>query len=151
MTNEATLEKMQQMKLTGMLAAFRQSMQTSFAQNFTADELLAHLVDAEWDDRHNRKLTRLLKNANFRYKASFEKIDFSGPRQLDKNLLLRLSACDWLSKAENMLITGATGVGKSFIASALGHQACLSGFKVLYFNSLKLFSRLKFAKADRNL
>ena len=148
MTNEATLDKLQKMKLTGMLAAFRQTMETNFARNFTADELLAHLVDAEWDDRHNRKLERLLKNANFRYKASFEKIDFSQARELDKNLLLRLSGCDWLSKAENVLITGATGVGKSFIASALGHQACLSGFKVLYFNNLKLFSRLKFAKAD---
>lgn len=148
MTNEATLNKLQQMKLTGMLAAFRQTMASNFARNFTADELLAHLIDAEWDDRHNRKLARLLKNANFRYKASFEQIDFSQPRELDKNLLLRLSGCDWLSKAENVLITGATGVGKSFIASALGHQACLNGFKVLYFNSLKLFSKLKFAKAD---
>ena len=74
MTNEATLNKLQQMKLTGMLAAFRQTMASNFARNFTADELLAHLVDAEWDDRHNRKLARLLKNANFRYKASFEQI-----------------------------------------------------------------------------
>ena len=149
MTNEATLDKLQRMKLTGMLAAFRQTMETHFAQNFSADELLAHLVDAEWDERHNRKLARLLKNANFRYKASFEKIDFSQSRELDKNLLLRLSACDWLRKAENVLIIPMNrDVGKSFIVSALGHQACLSGFKVLYSSSLKLFSKLKFAKAD---
>ena len=90
----------------------------------------------------------LLKTANFRYKATFEQIDFSQPRKLDKNLVLRLSRCQWLNKAENVLITGATGVGKSFVASALGHQACLEGFRVLYFNTLKLFSKLKFAKAD---
>lgn len=148
MTHQATLEKMQQMKLTGMLHAFRQTMETNFAHNFTPDEIVAHLVDAEWEERQNRKLARLLKNANLRYKASFEQIDFNQPRKLDKNLLLRLSHCQWLNKAENVLITGATGVGKSFIASALGHQACLNGFKVLYFNSMKLFSKLKFAKAD---
>lgn len=148
MTHQATLEKMQQMKLTGMLHAFRQTMETNFAHNFTSDELIAHLVDAEWEERHNRKLSRLLKSANFRYKASFEHIDFNQPRELDKNLLLRLSRCEWLNKAENVLITGATGVGKSFIACALGHQACLNEFRALYWSSLKLFSKLKFAKAD---
>jgi len=148
MTNEATFEKMQQMKLTGMLQAFRQTMEPTFTKNFSTDELIAHLIDAEWEERYNRKLARLLKAANFRYKATFEQIDFSQPRKLDKNLMLRLSRCQWLNKAENVLITGATGVGKSFIASAIGHQACLEGFRVLYFNSLKLFSKLKFAKAD---
>lgn len=148
MTNEATFEKMQQMKLVGMLHAFRQTMEPTFTKSFSADELIAHLIDAEWEDRYNRKLARLLKAANFRYKATFEQIDFSQPRKLDKNLMLRLSRCQWLNKAENVLITGATGVGKSFLASAVGHQSCLEGFRVLYFNSLKLFSKLKFAKAD---
>jgi DNA replication protein DnaC len=148
MTNEDTYEKMKQMKLSGMLHAFRQTAEPGFKQNFSADELIAHLIDAEWEERYNRKLARLLKAANFRYKATFEQIDFTSPRQLDKNLLLRLSRCQWLNQAENVLVTGSTGVGKSFIASALGHQACLEGFGVLYFNSLKLFSKLKFAKAD---
>ena len=148
MTNEATFEKMQLMKLTGMLHAFRQTTEPSFAQKFSADELIAHLIDAEFEERYNRKLARLLKAANFRYKATFEQIDFRQTRKLNKDLMLRLCRCQWLNKAENVLITGATGVGKSFIASALGHQACLEGFRVLYFNSLKLFSKLKFSKAD---
>lgn len=148
MTHETTLEKMQQMKLTGMLRAFKQTTETAFAHNFTTDELIAYLIDTEWEDRYNRKLNRLMNNARFRYRASVELIDFSHSRELDKNLLLRLSGCEWLRKAENVLITGATGTGKSFIASALGHQACTEGFQVLYFNSLKLFSKLKFAKAD---
>jgi len=148
MTHETTFEKMQQMKLTGMLRAFKQTTETNFAYNFTADELLAYLIDAEWEDRHNRKLNRLMSNARFRYRASIEQIDFTQSRELDKNFLLRLAGCEWLRKAENVLITGATGTGKSFIASALGHQACTEGFRVLYFNSLKLFSKLKFAKAE---
>ncbi len=148
MTHETTLEKMQQMKLNGMLRAFKQTTGTHFAHNFTTDELLAYLIDAEWEDRHNRKLNRLMSNARFRYRASIEQIDYTQSRELDKNLLLRLAGCEWLRKAENVLITGATGTGKSFIASALGHQACAEGFRVLYFNSLKLFSKLKFAKAE---
>lgn len=148
MTNESTLNKMQQMKLFGMVHAFRTTMEANFAHNFTMDEFVAYLVDAEWDERYNRKLARLLKTANFRYQATFERIDFHQPRELDKNLLLRLSGCEWINKCENVLITGATGVGKSFIACALGHQACLNHYKVLYFNTLKLFSKLKYAKAD---
>lgn len=148
MTNEATLEKMKQMKLYGMLNAFQATMQTNISHNFTTDELIAHLVDAEFDERYNRKLARLLKAANFRHHVSFQQIDFLQQRNLDKNLLLRLSHCDWIKKTENIFITGPTGVGKSFIACALGHQAALHGFSVSYFNCIKLFSKLKFAKAD---
>lgn len=148
MTPQATLEKMHQMKLAGMANAFAATFKTGFAQNLTADELLAHLIQAEWDERYNRRLARLLKAANFRYQASFEHIHFHPHRQLDKNLILRLSTCDWITKAENLLLTGATGVGKSFLACALGHQACLLGFKVIYASVMKLFTQLKFAKAD---
>ena len=148
MANEATLQKMQQMRLYGMLNAFHSSIQAKFDHTFTSDEFVAHLVDAEWEERYNRRLSRLLKNANFRYQASFEQIDFLNQRNLDKNLLLRLSNCDWIKKSENILITGATGVGKSFVGCALGHQAAINGFKVLYFNCMKLFSKLKYAKAD---
>lgn len=148
MTNESTIEKMRHMKFHGMLHAFQTLMQTTVSQNFTPDELIAYLVDAEWDDRYNRKLARLLKAANFRYKVAFEQIDFIHSRNLDKNLMLRLSNCDWLHKAENILITGPTGVGKSYLACALGHQAAVQGFSSIYFSCIKLFSKLKFARAD---
>lgn len=148
MTNEATIDKMQQLKLSGMSDAFRATMETRFATDFTPDELVAYLVDAEWEERQNRKLARLLRNANFRYQASLEQINTSPQRNIDKNLLLRLADCEWIKKGENILITGPTGVGKSFIACALGNQAALHGIRVLYFNCIKMFSKLKMAKAD---
>ena len=148
MNNQATLEKMNQMKLYGMAHAFRETMETRIHESFTADELVAHLVDTEWDHRHNRKLERLIKQAKFRYQAFFEQIDYSLNRNLDKNMMLRFSNCSWVEKKQNIIIEGPTGAGKSFIGSAIGHQACMYGFKTLYFNATKLFSRLKLLKAD---
>jgi DNA replication protein DnaC len=146
--NQATLQKLGQMKLYGMARALTNTMEAGNKSQFTADELISHLIDAEWDDRYNRKLTRLLKGARFRYKASFEEIDFTINRGLDKNQLLRLSNCQWIEAHQDCIVTGPTGAGKSFIASALGHQACMYGFKVLYYPSSKLFVHLKLARAD---
>lgn len=148
MNNQATMEKMQLMKFHGMLRAFQSTMETGVKNNFTADELIGHLIDAEYDERKNKKFKRLIHYAKFRYKAAFEEIDFISKRNLDKNEILRLSDCSWLEKHQNIIITGPAGSGKSFIASALGHQACLYEYKVLYFNCMKLFSKLKMSNAD---
>ena len=148
MNNEATIGKMQKMKLYGMLRAFNQSMEAGMISKVTADELLGHLIDAEWDDRHNRRLQRLIKAAKFRYQASLDEIDFNFDRGLDKNMLLRLSSSRWIEKRRDIIITGPTGVGKSFFASAFGFQGCMYGFRVLYFNCSKLFSQLRLKKAD---
>lgn len=150
MNNQATIEKLREMRLHGMLRAFRDTFETGInnSNNFTVDEFAAYLIDAEWDDRFNRKFDRLISYARFRYKASWEQIDFKIERNLDKNKMTRLSNCDWVMKGENIIITGSTGSGKSFIACALGHHACLNRYKVMYFNCMKLFSMLKLAKAD---
>lgn len=146
--NEQTMNKMKTMKLYGMVRAFRTSLESGNADKWTADELLSMLIDSEWDDRYNRKLDRNLKNAKFRYKAAVEQINFDTPRDLNKNQVLRLADCDFIGKKENVIITGSTGIGKSYIASALGHQACSLGYKVAYEHTSKLFARLKMAKAD---
>jgi len=148
MTNEATIEKMRRMKLTGMADAFQNTFTGKLDQQFSSDELIGHLIDAEWDERYNRKLSRLISGAKFRYQASFEAIDYVKSRKLDKNLMLRFSNCDWVRKGENIIITGPTGIGKSFLVSALGNQACKNGFKVIYQNAMKVFSLLKASKGD---
>ena len=144
--NQATLDKLDQMRLHGMARALRTSLQTQ--GQWTADELLAHLVDAEWDDRHARRLQRLLKAARFRYLAAIEEVDFSLRRNLDKNQLLRLADCRWVEHHQDLIINGKCGSGKSYLASALGHQACLRGFRVGYYASSRLFAELRLAKAD---
>lgn len=148
MNNQSTMEKMHQMRLHGMHRAFKETFSTGMQNKFTVDEMVAHLVDAEHDERYNRKFNALLKSAAFRYKASIEEIDFKASRRLDKNMLLRFSTCDWIQKGESIIITGSTGAGKSFIACALGHRACVNRFNVGYFNCMKLFSHLKYCKAD---
>lgn len=141
-------EKMKQLRMFGMLRAFESSKEKDSRQ-YTADELVKYLIDAEWDDRYNRKINRLLTTAKFRYSASIEEVDYAQERNIDKNQILRFANCDFIKKKESILLTGSTtGVGKSYLASALGHQACYKGYKVLYFNVDKLFSKLKMLKAD---
>lgn len=145
--NQQTLEKLKEMKLYGMARVFTTSLESKTEQ-LTTDEIVSSLVDAEWDERYNRKLTRSVQRARFRYKASVEQITFAPDRELNKNHILRLADCQFIKKAENVIITGSTGIGKSYIASALGHQACSLGYRVQYEQSSKLFARLKMAKAD---
>jgi DNA replication protein DnaC len=146
--NEQTVQKMKQMKFFGMVRAFRTSMENETMSRMTTDEMVSLLVDSEWDDRNNRRIERQTRNARFRYKAGVEQLHFDIERNLDKNQFMRLAECIFIQKKENLLITGSTGIGKSYIASAIGNQACTLGYKVLYTNAAKLFSRLKMAKAD---
>lgn len=145
--NAQTLEQMKQLRLFGMHRAFSTTLETG-SINYTNDELIAYLLQNEWDDRHNRKMERLTKAAKFRYKASAEEVLFDQARGLDKNQLQRFFTCEFIQAKENILLTGSTGVGKSYIASAIGHQACSLGYKVRYCNTNKLFTELKTAKAD---
>ena len=147
--NEKTMQLMKEMRLYGMHRAFTTTMETGGpSTGYTNDELIAYLVQSEWDDRHNRRIERLTKSARFRYTAVMEAIDYRPSRQLDKNLVRRLGSCGFIQKRENILITGSTGVGKSYLASAIGHQACSMGSKTMYFNTAKLFTLLKTSKAD---
>lgn len=144
----ATLNKLSHMKLLGMLRSYQSMLSNRMHDDFTHDEVIDTLVQAEWEDRENKKFNRHLRRARFRYPASIEEIDFTSRRGLDKNQMLRLAEGTFLEKKENILITGATGVGKSYLSSALGHQSCQLGYRTLYFNTQKLFTRLKMLKAD---
>ncbi len=146
--NETTLMKMKQIKLYGMHGAFRTAIETGKTNDYTLDQFVSMLIDAEWDDRQNRKIERGIKNARFHYKASIENIIYDQMRNIDRNSILRLAECDYIEKCETVLITGSTGVGKSYLATALGYQACIEGNRVMYFNANKLFAKLKMAKAD---
>ena len=146
--NEQTLQRMKQMKFYGMVRAFTTTMENGQMAKLTVDEMMSMLIDSEWDDRNNRRIERQMRNARFRYKANMEHLHFDLDRNLDKNQLMRLAECTFIDRKENLLITGSTGIGKSFIASAIGNQACTLGYKVLYANITKLFTRLKMAKAD---
>ncbi len=146
--NQTTLEKLKQMKFFGMYQAFQSTLESGKMDDYTADELVAYLVGSEHDDRENRKVKRYVTNARFRYQADIEKIHFDPARNLDKNRIMRFASCAFLDTGENILITGSTGVGKSYLASALGHNACSKGYKVLYFNTAKFLAKMKMAKAD---
>ena len=146
--NEVSLSRMGKLKLYGMQRAFESLVESRQYQTLTHDEYISMLLQAEWEDRENRRIGRSLRLARFRYHASMEDINFVQNRNLDKNQFLRFTDCSFIDRRENILITGPTGVGKSHIISALGHQACLKGYKVLYYNCQKLFASLKVAKAD---
>lgn len=147
MTQE-TLEKLKKLRLLGMARAYETSLENDKLLNLSTDESIKMLVEAEWDDRLNRNIERRLRNARFRYQSCMESIDYQAERNLDRNQVMRFAECIFIKKHENIIITGSTGIGKSYLATALGHQACTLGFKVYYANIGKLFSRLKMGKAD---
>ena len=133
--NQETLEKMRQTRLQGMYNAFKTSMESFKTESMTTDQFVAWLVSNEWDDRCNRMIERLIKQASFRYKASLEEVDYSLERGLERNLLERLAELSFVKESRDLFITGSSGTGKSYIATALGYRACQKGMKVLYANT----------------
>jgi len=150
MNNGATIEKMRLLKLYGMERAYKAILETMQSRSLSPDELLAHVVDLEWDDRNNRKTRRLTNAAGFRTRAAFPEIDFATERGLDKNAFLRLSDCGWVGTGKSIIVSGPTGVGKSYLIQSLGSQACMLGHRTLYFNCGKLFQTLKQKRGDGN-
>ena len=145
--NQETLHKMKQLRLFGMHDAFKTSLESAVRETLTQDQLVALLINSEWDDRKNRNIERSLKLANFRYKASMEQIDYDVERGIDKNQIHRFANLDFVKEHKDLFIIGSTGTGKSYLASALGNQACQVGYRVLYTSTAKLMGQLKLAKA----
>jgi DNA replication protein DnaC len=107
--NTDTLDKLRKLKFYGMFHAFKSSIESGKTNDYTPDELLAHLVDAEWDDRNNRRVERQIHSARFRYKALVENIHYHADRSIDRNQIMRLAECSFIGRNENLLITGSRG------------------------------------------
>jgi DNA replication protein DnaC len=148
MNNQTTIEKMKQMRLGGMAEVHYTSTTDNINHGYTIDQYVAMLVDTEWESRQNRKIKNLIKNARFRYPATVQDVDYTANRQLDKNIFERLALLDFVRRHENVVITGATGTGKSYLAQALGNQACLMLMKTLYYNTARLMGHLKLSRLE---
>lgn len=140
-----------QLRLKGMLRTWEALSETRRIQELSFSDGMEMLLQAEEDERKTNRFVRLLKNARFRYQASLEEINYDGSRGLDKNLISNLATCQYITNGEALVITGATGCGKSFLASALGHQACSHGYSVAYFNTQKFMLRLKMARLEGSI
>jgi len=143
--------QLQHLRLHGMHKTFTALQETRQLGQLSFNEGLELLLQAEAEERDHRRFKRLKQNAAFRYQASIEELRMDPQRGIDKQLLLQLSPGDYIQKGESVLITGATGCGKSFLASALGHQACVQGYKVAYFNVQKLLVKTKLSRLDGTL
>lgn len=144
--NELSLELMRRMRLTGMAAAFQESLASTITATMTPDAFVSWLLSREWDHRSAAAIERLVKGASFRYKAYPEEIDYSINRGLNQNQMERLLSLDFVRQGRNLFITGSSGTGKSFLATAIGYHACKNGIRTLYANMSKLLSALKVAK-----
>jgi DNA replication protein DnaC len=146
-----TINQLHSLRLHGMLQTWQAWEESRSLTGLTLTEGLDMLLAAETEDRKNRRFQRLEQLAGFRYKASLEEIRYKADRNLDRGIIARLSTCEYIKKAENLLLTGLTGSGKSFLACALGHQSCQMGHSVMYFSHQKLLLRLKMARTDATI
>ncbi len=145
---EQTMEKLASMKLQGMAEAMRRWLEQPKEKQMSPTDVVGLLVDAEWHVREERKLTARLRTARFRQEASVEDIDYQHPRGLQKSVMLDLAACRWVTANQNVIFTGQTGVGKSYLACALGQKACREGYTVAYRRASRLLDEVAQARAD---
>ena len=148
MLQQPTLEKLRALKLTGMAEAFAQQLTQPQTHDLSFDERLALLVDREILFRDNRRLTRLLKAAKLRQNACIEDLDHAHPRGLQRARMADLDSCNWIHAHHNLCITGPTGCGKTWIACALGNQACRRGLSTRYLRLPRLLEQLRIAHGD---
>lgn len=144
-------QQMNDLRLHGMSTLWESITQSSQHHQLELLDGLSLLLQAEKENKQLRKTERLLHQARFRYQASMEEITFDKKRQLDKNKILSLSDCTFIKQGKSIVITGPTGVGKSFVASALGHQACTLGYSTKYYSIQKLLTTIKLARVDGSI
>ena len=148
MLNEQTLEKLYAMKLNGMADAFKDQLQQPNMAELCFEERFGLLVDYHWSWTEERRMKRLLSNAKLKINGCVEDIDFKTPRGINKSVILHLANCEWIKNAQNIIITGPTGVGKTYLTCALANRACRMGFSAFYIRIPNLFQQLAIARAD---
>ena len=151
MLYEPTIQKMQAMKLSGMVEALEEQRKTADVGAWSFEDRLALLVERQWLWKENRALATRLKYARLRQPACLEDIDYRHHRGLQRSVIEHLAGGDWIQYSQNCLITGPTGVGKSYLACALAQKACRDGYRALYFYAPKLFRELTAGQADGSL
>lgn len=142
------IENLQKLRLKGFVEALKIQMASSEASNLRFEERLSLLIEHEMNSRENRKLQNRLKRAKFKDQACLQDLIYDSSRKLDRTLILSLETCDWIDKRKNILITGSTGTGKSYLGEALTHNACLRGREVLRIQFPKILHQFMAAKAD---
>ena len=149
---EETFNKIQHMRMPGFGRALQEQLDAQDQYDaLSFEERLGLLVDREWTDRENRRLTRRLQQAKLRELASIEDLDYRHPRGLNRKLMQRLATCQWIDKSQNVIVVGPTGIGKTFILCALAHKACRQGHTALYRRVPRLLQELTTARADGTL
>jgi DNA replication protein DnaC len=148
MLHQPTLDKLQELKLVGMLKAYQEQQQTPDCQALSFEDRFGMLLDREATERANRRLITRLRFARLRQEACVEDIDFRAPRGLDRSSLLALADCRWIDHHDNCLIVGPTGAGKTYVACALAQKACREGYSVRYLRLPRLFSEFAIAQGD---
>lgn len=148
MLQQPTRDLLYELRLTGFAAALEEQQGLPDIQELSFEDRLALLLEREKTERSDRRLTRLLGQARFHLDAAIEDLNFKKARALDRSLVLRLASCDWIRSGQTVLITGATGSGKSYLACALGHQACRHGLSARYYRVSRLLDELRLARAD---
>jgi len=148
MLMEQTLDKMNAMKLAGMAAAFQHQQGSSEHARLSFEDRLGLLIDGEWSTREQRKLSRRLRSAKLRYPASLEDVNFKHPRGLDRQQVLSLGDCGFIKSRHNLVITGPTGIGKSYLACAFVERACRRGYSAAYLRLPRLLQQIAVARGD---
>lgn len=148
MMTQQTLDKLYDMKLTAMAEAFSQQIAQPDLGDLSFEDRFAMLVDRQWTFKEDRRMTRLLRAAKLKDSACIENIDFKTPRALDKSVVVRLTNSDWIKNAQNAIILGPTGVGKTYLACAIANSACRNGYPAMYKRAPRLYQEIAIARAD---